>query len=51
MPDDLKSEIEIFVLRPHEVGAKLECELGMLAGHCYMLFDYDSAKGQFLEKN
>lgn len=50
MSDDLKSEIEIFVLRPHEVGAKLECELGLLAGQ-YMLYDYDSSKGQFREKD
>ena len=50
LSDDLKSEIEIFVLRLHEIGAKLECELGLLAGQ-YMLYDYDSSKGQLREKD
>ena len=48
IPENLKSDIQIFVLRYHESGVKLECELGTRQGK-YILFDYDGA-AQFKER-
>lgn len=49
IPENCKSDIQIFVLRPHESGVKLECELGAQQGK-YILFDYKDATGEFKEK-
>lgn len=47
--EDCKSDIQIFVLRPHEEGFKLECELGAHQGQ-YILFDYNESTEIFKEK-
>ena len=47
--EDCKSDIQIFILRPHEEGFKLECELGAHQGQ-YILFDYNESTEIFKEK-
>ena len=50
LPENVKSDARIFVLRKTDAGVKLECELGLLQGR-YILYDYDEATGIFSEKN
>lgn len=50
IPENCKSDIQIFVLRYQEDGAKLECELGVHQGQ-YILLDYNDATGEFKEKH
>lgn len=49
IPENCKSDIQIFVLYYQEEGVKLECELGAQQGK-YILFDYNDATGEFKEK-
>ena len=48
LPETVKPDVQIFVLKETEAGVKLECELGLLQGS-YILFD--KSNGSFTEKN
>lgn len=47
IPEALKSDIGVFVLKGHLSGVKLECELGEMQG-MYILFD--CGEGKFKER-
>lgn len=49
LPENVKSDVQIFVLKETETGVKLECELGLLQGS-YILYDYTKLTGEFKEK-
>lgn len=49
LPENVKSDVQIFVLRETEACVKLECELGLLQGS-YILYDYTKTTGTFKEK-